>query len=64
MTTNLHPKTGILGSFDRTTDGRMTEVQAVELRELCRKLDEPFDAELTRRQAETRLRELSARLPD
>jgi hypothetical protein len=42
----------------------MTEVQAVELRELCQKLGEPFDAELTQRQAGTRIRELRGRLED
>ncbi|WP_292290625.1 DUF3072 domain-containing protein [Marivita sp.] len=36
----------------------MTEVQAVELRELTSEADEPFDASLTRRQAERRIAHL------
>ncbi len=37
---------------------RMTEKQAVKLRELTSKADEPFDASLTRRQAERRIAHL------
>ena len=41
---------------------RMTEVQAVKLRELSEELGEPFDSVLTRRQAAARIRELEAKL--
>jgi len=54
----------IAGGPDREPGGRMTEVQAVELRELCDRLDEPFDAELTQRQADARLGELRRRLDE
>lgn len=37
---------------------RMTEVQAIELRELTSEANEPFDASLTRRQAERRIAHL------
>jgi hypothetical protein len=43
---------------------RMTDVQAVELRELCQQLDEPFDAELTQAQASMRIAHLRERLDD
>lgn len=41
---------------------RMTEVQAVKLRELSEALGEPFDSVLTRRQAGARLRDLQRKL--
>lgn len=44
--------------------GEMTEVQAARLRELCDKLDEPFDANLTKDQADRRIEALEARLDD
>ena len=40
---------------DETSDAPMTEVQAVKLRTLCDKLDEPFDGNLTERQASKRI---------
>jgi hypothetical protein len=43
-------------------EGRMTDVQAVKLRELAQQLGEPFDAALTRRQAAARIRELEKKL--
>jgi hypothetical protein len=43
-------------------EGRMTEGQAVRLRELTQELGEPFDAALTRRQAAMRIRELEKKL--
>ena len=64
MSTNFRPTMDIAGGPGRDSGGRMTEVQAVELRELCQKLGEPFDAELTQRQADTRIRELRGRLED
>jgi hypothetical protein len=41
---------------------RMTEVQAVKLRELSEALGEPFDSVLTRRQAAARIRDLQRKL--
>ena len=46
----------------RRGEGRMTDVQAVKLRELTEQLGEPFDGELTRRQAAARIRELEKKL--
>ncbi|WP_439122655.1 DUF3072 domain-containing protein [Marivita sp.] len=37
---------------------QMTEPQAVKLRELTQRADEPFDGSLTRRQAERRIAHL------
>ena len=49
----------ILPGAEHLLDGRgdepMTERQAVELRELARRTDEPFDASLTQVQAEKRI---------
>ena len=42
-------------------DEQMSEQQAAELRELCEKHDEPFDGNLTRREAEQRIESLKAR---
>ncbi|SFH14048.1 Protein of unknown function [Palleronia marisminoris] len=39
----------------RGDDEQMTEEQAAHLRQLCEKHDEPFDANLTRRQANERI---------
>ena len=62
MTTNMRPTLDLFGGPRGEPGGRMTEVQAVELRELCRQLDEPFDAELTQAQARTRIAHLRERL--
>ena len=64
MTTNLRPTMDIFGGPKGEPGGRMTEVQAVELRELCERLGEPFDAELTQAQARTRIGHLKAKLED
>ena len=50
----------IHGSGSR--DEPMTAAQAARLREAAEQLGEPFDADLTRRQAAARLRELEAKL--
>ncbi|WP_296418710.1 DUF3072 domain-containing protein [Pseudooctadecabacter sp.] len=42
-------------------DAPMTEVQAAKLRQLCDKLDEPFDGALTQQQAVERIRFLEDR---
>jgi len=44
--------------------GRMTEVQATELRELAEKTGEPFDGQLTQRQADMRIAELKKKLEE
>ncbi|EKE44765.1 hypothetical protein OCGS_1148 [Oceaniovalibus guishaninsula JLT2003] len=44
-----------------TAEEPMTEVQAVRLRELCQKLDEPFDGNLTQAQADARIEALENR---
>jgi hypothetical protein len=62
MPTIFPPTMDIAGGPDREPGGRMTEVQAVELRELCDRLDEPFDAELTQRQADARIAVLRRKL--
>jgi hypothetical protein len=41
---------------------RMTQVQALKLRELAEALGESFDAALTRRQAAMRIRDLRTKL--
>jgi hypothetical protein len=64
MSTLFRPNMDIAGGPDRESGDRLTEVQAVELRELCEQLGEPFDAELTRWQAEVRIRALRARLDE
>ncbi len=64
MTSNLRPTTNLFGGPDPNAGGRLTEVQAVELRDLCERLGEPFDAKLSQRQADARIRELRARLDD
>ncbi len=43
------------------TPPAMTEVQAAELRQLCERLDEPFDASLNEEQAAERIRLLKQR---
>lgn len=43
-------------------DAPMTERQAAYLRELTERLDEPFDAALTKQQAKNRIRALEDRL--
>ncbi|WP_168771175.1 DUF3072 domain-containing protein [Palleronia sediminis] len=49
---------------DPKADEPMTEVQAAKLRELTEKTDEPFDANLTRGQAEARIEALEDRADD
>ncbi|MFQ6551559.1 DUF3072 domain-containing protein [Aestuariibius insulae] len=45
----------------RDPDAPMTEKQAAELRELTEKTGDPFDANLTERQADERIAELRER---
>ena len=45
----------VVGGHDRRDDAPMTDVQAVELRELCDVKGEPMDANLTQRQADERI---------
>jgi hypothetical protein len=45
-------------------DAPMSEKQAARLRELCEKLDEPFDTALNQRQTEERIRQLEKRAED
>lgn len=47
-----------------TAGDRMTEVQAVELRELCQRLGEPFDGGRTQGQAQMRIDHLRGTLDD
>jgi len=63
MSTMIPPRKDHLVNGPRGSgEGRMTEVQAVKLRELSEELGEPFDAVLTRRQAAARIRELEKKL--
>ena len=51
--TNSYKVAGPESRFDPNV--RMTEKQAVQLRELCAELDEPFDDSLSERQAARRI---------
>ena len=62
MSTMIPPTKNIAQGPGAGGEDRMTEVQAVKLRELTQELGEPFDAELTRRQAGARIRELEKKL--
>lgn len=45
-------------------DAPMSEKQAARLRQLCEKLDEPFDTALNQQQTEERIRQLEERVDD
>ncbi len=63
MSTNIFPPNKEIADDKTPYSGeRMTEVQAVELRDLADKTGEPFDGQLTQRQADMRIRELRKKL--
>lgn len=62
MSTMIPPTKDIARGPRGSGEDRMTDVQAVKLRELSEELGEPFDAVLTRRQAAARIRELEKQL--
>lgn len=56
MSTNIIPaRKDIAEGPDRQGDAPMTDVQAVRLRDLAERTGEPFDAQLTQRQADRRI---------
>jgi len=59
----IPPSKAIIADPDDTErdDKQMTDKQAAELRELCARLDEPFDAMLTQTQADARIAALRDR---
>jgi hypothetical protein len=62
MSTIFPPTMDLAGGPGDDPGGRMTEVQAVELRELAEKTGEPFDGQLTQRQASIRIEALRKKL--
>lgn len=62
MSTDQHPSYLVTDPDGHDPEGEMTAKQATILRDLCERLDEPFDGNLTHRQANERIAALRNRL--